>query len=121
MPLHRKKRWNGTDRDLDTVGPAVWHRSGNGNHLIEAKRQVRAISFLYSKVADQRRHVLHDLRVPGHQEVDHHINGRPTIICLDLTHQLESSEFFALFITVAQQCFDQMDVFPVPKGSGVQA
>lgn len=25
MPFHRKKRWYGTDSDLDTVGPTIWH------------------------------------------------------------------------------------------------
>lgn len=89
--------------------------------MIEAKRQVRAISFLYCEVADQRRYVLHDLCVSGHQEVDHDINGWPTATCLDLTHQLEPPEFFALLIPVAQQCFDQMDVFPISQGCGIQA
>ncbi|APO72644.1 hypothetical protein IE4872_PD02132 (plasmid) [Rhizobium gallicum] len=70
VTFHGEQCRNRADGNLDTIGPAARHITGDRDQLIETQGQVRAVGPLDSEIAQDRRTVLHDLRVTWHQETE---------------------------------------------------
>ena len=91
----------------------VWlHRL---RHVVESERQVGAVSTPDGKLADERRSVPRDLRVPGHQEINDSVDVGPTVHCGYGAHQPKASKVFLLLVAILLEGFDTSYVLAIAQ------
>lgn len=87
-------------------------------HLVESERQVGAVSTPDGKLADERRSVPRDLRVPGHQEINDSVDVGPTVRCGYGAHQPKASKVFLLFEPFSWRASTRRTYSPSPNSDG---
>ena len=120
VALHREQCGDGGDGNGDEVAAAVRHAAVDGDHLVEIQRQLGSVGALDGKVADQGRVVFRDHGVPGHQEVDDDVDGRPAVARLNRAGELESAQVGSLPIALTPEQLDKPRVLAVAEGFGMQ-
>ena len=73
------------------------------------------MSTLDGELADERRSVPHDLRVPGHREINDNVDVGPTVPCDHGAHQPKASKVAPLLVAMLLDGFDRSYVLAIAQ------
>ena len=73
------------------------------------------MSTLDGELADERRSVPHDLRVPGHREINDNVDVGPTVPCGYGAHQPNASKVVPLLVAILLEGFDRSYVLAIAQ------
>ncbi len=114
-PLRGQEGWDRRNGDTHPIPASIRHVSIDRDHLVESERQVGAASTLDGELADERRSVPRDLRVPGHQAINDNVDVGPTVPCGHGAHQLKASKVVPPSVAILLEGFDKPYVFTIAQ------